>query len=264
MQTNPLSLAGSKALVTGAGQGVGRQVAITLAANGCDVVIVNDFFSDRAESVVAEIEAAGGKAIAAVGDVTDFAAVSEWLPRAVAKAGGLHIVVNNAGNAGPTSDSAEQPKFWTTGPDDWNRWLATNLFGVLNVCRVALPGMIESGEGGSIINVISDAGRVGEPGLVVYSGAKGGVAAFTRALAKEVGRHGIRANNVALSAIRTPGVAAILDNPEIYKKVVRAYPMGRVGEPEDPANLILFLASAASSWITAQTYPCNGGYAISQ
>lgn len=264
MHANPLSLQGRKALVTGAGQGVGRQVALTLAANGCDVVIVNDFFADRAEAVVAEIEATGGKAVAAAGDVTDFAAVSDWLPAAVEKAGGLHVVVNNAGNAGPQGDASSQPKFWTTGPDDWARWLGTNLFGVLNICRVALPGIIEAGEGGSIINVISDAGRVGEPGLVVYSGAKGGVASFTRALAKEVGRHGIRANNVALSAIRTPGVAAILADPEVYKKVVRAYPMGRVGEPEDPANLILFLASQASSWITAQTYPCNGGYAISQ
>jgi 3-oxoacyl-[acyl-carrier protein] reductase len=259
MNINPLSLVGRIALVTGAGQGVGRQIALTFAQNGCDTVIVNDFFADRAEAVAAEIEAAGGKAIAAVGDVTSFTAVSNWLPAAIGRAGGLHIVVNNAGNAGPQGDTSEQPKFWDTTPEDWDRWLSTNLYGVLNVCRLALPGIIEQGAGGSIINVISDAGRVGEAGLAVYSGAKGGVAAFTRALAKEVGRYNIRANNVALSAIRTPGVAAILDNPEIYKKVVRAYPMGRVGEPEDPANLILFLASNASTWITAQTYPVNGG-----
>ncbi|MFT3755726.1 MAG: SDR family NAD(P)-dependent oxidoreductase [Pseudoxanthomonas sp.] len=264
MNENPLSLKGRIALVTGAGQGVGRQVALTLAVNGCDTVLVNDYFADRAEAVVAEIKAAGGNAIAAVGDVTQFDAVSAWLPEAVAKAGGLHIVVNNAGNAGPQGDASSQPKFWNTDPQDWDRWLATNLYGVLNVCRMALPGMIEAKTGGSIINVISDAGRVGEPGLAVYSGAKGGVAAFTRALAKEVGRHGIRVNNVALSAIRTPGVAALLADPEVYKKIVRAYPLGRVGEPEDPANLILFLASNASTWITAQTYPVNGGYAISQ
>jgi 2-hydroxycyclohexanecarboxyl-CoA dehydrogenase len=142
--------------------------------------------------------------------------------------------------------------------------LGTNLYGVLNVCRVALPGMIEGGLGGSIVNVISDAGRVGEPGLAVYSGAKGGVAAFTRALAKELGRHGIRANNVSLSAIKTPGVAELIKDPEVLKKIVRAYPMGRIGETEDPAGLILFLVSSMSTWITAQTYPVNGGYAISQ
>lgn len=262
MTINPLSLSGRVALVTGGGQGVGRQIALTLAANECNV-LVNDFFADRAEAVVAEIEAAGGKAITAVGDVTKFDEASRWLPEAVEKAGGLHIVVNNAGNAGPSGDAASQPKFWTTGPEDWDRWLGTNLYGVLNVCRVALPTMIEGAAGGSIINIISDAGRVGEPGLVVYSGAKGGVAAFTRALAKEVGRYGIRANNVALSAIKTPGVAELIKDPDVLKKIVRSYPMGRIGETEDPANLVLFLASGISSWITAQTYPVNGGYAIS-
>jgi 3-oxoacyl-[acyl-carrier protein] reductase len=112
--------------------------------------------------------------------------------------------------------------------------------------------------------VISDAGRVGERGLAVYSGAKAGVAGFTRALAKELGRQRIRVNNVALSAIKTPGVAELLKDPDVFKKVTRAYPLGRIGEPSDVANLILFLASEASSWITAQTYPVNGGYAISQ
>jgi 3-oxoacyl-[acyl-carrier protein] reductase len=264
MTNNPLSLAGRVALVTGAGQGVGRQIAITLAQNGCDTVLVNDYFEDRAKAVVAEIEAAGGKAIAAVGDVTDYSEVSRWLPEAIGYAGGLQIVVNNAGNAGPQGDAAAQPKFWTTEPEEWSRWLGTNLYGVLNVCRVALPGMIEGGLGRSIVNVISDAGRVGEPGLAVYSGAKGGVAAFTRALAKELGRHGIRANNVSLSAIKTPGVAELIKDPEVLKKIVRAYPMGRIGETEDPAGLILFLVSSMSTWITAQTYPVNGGYAISQ
>ena len=264
MEHNPLSLKDRVALVTGAGQGVGRQVALHFAANGCDTVLVNDYFEDRARAVCEEIRAIGGKAIAVVGDVTKYEEVARWLPEAVKSAGGLHIVVNNAGNAGATGDLSKLPRFWETGPDDWQKWLGTNLFGVLNVCRVAIPEMISCAKGGSIINVISDAGRVGEPRLAVYSGAKGGASAFSRALAKEIASYGIRVNAVALSSIRTPGVAPLMSDPEVVKKVTRQYPLGRIGEPEDVANMVLFLASEASSWITAQTYPVNGGYAISQ
>jgi 2-hydroxycyclohexanecarboxyl-CoA dehydrogenase len=261
---NLLSLKGRIALVTGAGQGVGRQIALNFAANGCDVVLVNDYFEDRAQLVAQEVAALGGKAIPVVGDVTRFDEVARWLPQAVSEAGGLDIVVNNAGNAGPLGDASKQSVFWETGEAEWQNWLGTNLYGVLNVCRVAIPEILRRGSGGSIVNVISDAGRVGEPGLAVYSGAKAGVSGFSRALAKELGAHRIRVNSVALSAIRTPGVAAILENPDILKKVLRQYPLGRIGEPSDPANLVLFLASEASSWITAQTYPVNGGYSISQ
>jgi 2-hydroxycyclohexanecarboxyl-CoA dehydrogenase len=264
METNLLSLQGRIALVTGAGQGVGRQIALHFGAHGCDTVLVNDFFEDRAQAVAEEIKAAGGKAIAVQGDVTKYEEVSRWLPQAEQAAGGLDILVNNAGNAGAQGDASQQKKFWETDPGDWQRWLGTNLFGVLNTCRAAVPGMIQRNRGGSIINVISDAGRVGERGLVVYSGAKAGASGFSRALAKEVGKYGIRVNCVALSSIKTPGVAALLKDPEVLKKILRQYPLGRIGEPVDAANMVLFLASEASSWITAQTYPVNGGYAVSQ
>jgi len=264
MGNDLLSLRGRVALVTGAGQGVGRQVALDFASNECDTVLVNDYFKDRACGVVEEIKARGGQAIAVVGDVTDFEEVSRWLPEAARAAGGLHIVVNNAGNAGATGDLSKLPRFWETGPQDWSKWLGTNLYGVLNVCHVAIPEIIRCNKGGSIVNVISDAGRVGEPRLVVYSAAKGGASAFSRALAKEVAPHGIRVNAVALSGIHTPGIAPLLADPEVVKRIVKQYPLGRMGEPSDPSNLILFLASDASSWITAQTYPVNGGYAISQ
>lgn len=264
MENNLLSLKGRVALVTGAGQGVGRRVALDFASNGCDTVLVNDYFEDRARGVVEQIKALGGKAIPVVGDVANYEEVSRWLPEAAKAAGGLHIVVNNAGNAGATGDLSKLPRFWETGPEDWPKWLGTNLFGVLNVCHVAIPEIIRCNKGGSIINVISDAGRVGEPRLVVYSAAKGGASAFSRAIAKEIAPHGIRVNAVALSGVNTPGIAPLLADPEVVKRIVKQYPLGRMGEPSDPANLILFLASEASSWITAQTYPVNGGYAISQ
>jgi 2-hydroxycyclohexanecarboxyl-CoA dehydrogenase len=257
---NPMSLSGRIALITGAGQGVGRQTALHFAANGCDTVIVNDYFADRANAVAKEVEALGSRAIVAQGDVTRFDQAGQWLPEAVSRAGGLHILVNNAGNAGPEGDAAHHPRFAETDPENWAGWLGTNLFGVLNICRLAIPLIQQSGAGGSIINIISDAGRTGQAGLAVYSAAKGGVASFSRSLAKELGRDNIRVNAVALSAIRTPGVAALIPDEEIIKRVARQYPMGRIGEPADAANMILFLASAASEWITAQTYPVNGGY----
>ena len=172
-------------------------------------------------------------------------------------------MVNNAGNAGPQDDLSKLPVFWETGPADWANWLNVNLYGVLNVCRIAVPLILQRQAGGSIVNVISDAGRVGEPRLAVYSGAKAAASGFSRALAKELGRHRIRVNAVALSSVRTPGVAALLQDEEVVKRITRQYPLGRLGEPSDAANLILFLASNASAWITAQTYPVNGGYAVS-
>jgi 3-oxoacyl-[acyl-carrier protein] reductase len=122
--------------------------------------------------------------------------------------------------------------------------------------------MVESNYG-RIVTVISDAGRVGEPNLAVYGGAKAGAAGFSRGLAKAVGRYGITANCVALSTINTPGIASALADPETVRKALRSYVIRRFGEPEDPARLVLFLASGAGAWITGQTYPVNGGYAVS-
>ena len=259
-----LSLQGRVAFVTGAGQGVGRETALFFAAHGARAVLVNDFHADRAQAVADEVRALGSQAITVVGDITDYAALSARLTEAVAEAGGgLHVVVNNAGNAGPHPGLTALPPFWQTEPAEWQLWLGTNLYGVLNVCRIAVPLMIEAG-GGSIVNVISDAGRVGEAHLAVYSAAKAGAAGFGRALAKGVGAHRIRVNSVALGSIQTPGVAQRFDDPEAMKRLLRQYMLRRVGQPKDAASMILFLASDASSWITGQTYPVNGGYAISQ
>jgi 2-hydroxycyclohexanecarboxyl-CoA dehydrogenase len=260
---NILSLAGRIALVTGAGQGVGRQTALHFAAQGCEAVIVNDYFPERAEAVAAEVTALGSRGIPMSCDITDFDLVMKMTEELTRKAGGLHVLVNNAGNAGPTGSLENFPAFWETSPEDWRQWLGTNLYGVLNVSRAAVPIMIGSG-GGSIVNVISDAGRVGEPHLVVYSAAKAGASGFSRALAKALGVHKIRVNSVALASINTPGIQSMLADEAAVKKILRSYLIRRLGEPDDVANMILFLASEASGWITGQTYPVNGGYSISQ
>jgi 3-oxoacyl-[acyl-carrier protein] reductase len=255
MTEDILDLGGRTAFVTGAGQGVGRAVALQLARHNAERVIVNDYFAERAEAVADEVTALGSEGLAAPCDVSDNGALRD----SVSGFGAIDILVNNAGNAGAVGDLSDPP-FWEGDPADWDRWLATNLFGVLNACHAVSGKMVERGYG-RIVTVISDAGRVGEPHLVLYSAAKAGAAGFMRALAKSIGRYGVTANCVALSSIRTPTIEPLLTE-EAVKKMLRQYQIKRVGEPDDAAAMVLFLASDAASWITGQTYPVNGGYSF--
>lgn len=256
-----LRLDGKVALVTGAGQGVGRTVATMLAAQGAKVA-VNDFHADRAAAVADELREAGATALACPGDVTDYDAVAATVAEIGEQLGPVEILVNNAGNAGPHDSPLDPaPPFWEESPSTWGRWLDVNLTGVMHCTHAVTPAMIAAG-GGRVVTVISDAGRVGEPHLVVYSGAKAGAAGFVRGYAKAVARHGITANCVALGAIRTPPVEAALQEEGALAKVVRAYPLRRIGDPEDPAAMITFLATPAASWVTGQTVPVNGGYSM--
>ena len=255
-----LDLNGKVTLVTGAGQGVGRQIALHFAAHKAAGVVVNDYFLDRAEQVAREINAAGGKAIAAQADVTDLASVRAMIGQAERAFGPVDVLVNNAGNAGATPDPDARKPFWETGPEVWNSFIGVNLYGVINCASACIPQMIER-KGGRIVTIISDAGRAGEAGLEVYSGAKAGAAGFTRAVARSLGRHNITANCVAIAATLTPAIEARLKaNPEMQKKMMEKYVIRRPGLPSDVANMVLFLASEASAWITGQTYPVNGGF----
>ncbi|WP_083913942.1 SDR family NAD(P)-dependent oxidoreductase [Ilumatobacter nonamiensis] len=260
---NILELTGRTALVTGAGQGVGAETARYLAAQGANVVI-NDYVAERAEAVVAEIVDAGGHAVAAPADITDFQLVADLVASTSAELGPIDVLVNNAGNAGADPDALTGKPFWEKDPAEWEPFLQVNLYGALNCSRAVIPGMIAAGNGGRLITVISDAGRVGESGLEAYSAAKAGAAGLTRALARSLGRYDITANNVAIAATRTPAITAMTDNEDYAKKVLRNYVIRRFGEPSDPAALITFLASGASGWITGQTYPVNGGFSVNQ
>jgi 3-oxoacyl-[acyl-carrier protein] reductase len=265
-QTTPslgelLDLTGKVALVTGAGQGVGEATAQMLAELGA-AVAVNDFFLDRADGVAASITATGRRAHAVQADVSSADSVAAMVEEIERELGPVDILVNNAGNAGPERSGLEpSPPFWESDAEDWAPWIAVNFTGVMLATRAVVGGMVQRGNG-RIVTVISDAGRVGEADLVVYSGAKAGAAGFMRGLAKAVARHGVTANCVALGGVRTPAIAAVLENPDMAKRITRAYPLGRLGEPADPAALIAFLASDAASWITAQTYPVNGGFSV--
>jgi 3-oxoacyl-[acyl-carrier protein] reductase len=250
-----IDLAGRRALVTGAGQGVGREISLYLAAAGAEV-LVNDIDAERADSVVLEI-AGEGKARTAVFDVTDWASVEG----VVDELGPVDILVNNAGNAGPEGWKAMRP-FHETEPGEWGRFIDINLYGVMHCVRAVLPGMIGRPDG-RIITVVSDSGRTGDANLAPYAAAKAGAAGFSRCIAREVGRHGITVNCVALGTIMPHGTDPDQDlADERAQKIVSRYVVRRRGRPTDAAGIVTYLASPDASWITGQTYPVNGGYSF--
>jgi 2-hydroxycyclohexanecarboxyl-CoA dehydrogenase len=257
-----LDLNDKAAVVTGAGQGVGRQIALTLATHGAKVV-VNDYFLERATQVAREIVDAGGKAIAVQADVTDLDGVRAMMRRTVDEFGTLDVLVNNAGNEGANPSSASPKPFWETSPEDWQRWLGVNLFGVIACVTAATPYMVRQ-QSGRLITIISDAGRVGESGIEVYSGGKAGAAGFMRAVARTLGRYNITANCVAIAATLTPTIAPVIEAqpPERTKRQLERYVIRRFGRPEDISGLVTLLASDSSSWMTGQTYPVNGGFSF--
>jgi 3-oxoacyl-[acyl-carrier protein] reductase len=258
--TFAIDLEGRRALVTGAGQGVGRAIAQTLAEAGA-VVAVNDIVPAQAEAVVAEIVAAGGKADAVPFDVTEFAQVDSAMDRY----GDIGILVNNAGNAGAEGFSAFCD-FAESDPDDWARYFAVNLFGAMHCTRAILPSMISTGWG-RVVTIVSDAARFGGAQLAPYAAAKAGAAGFCRSVAREVGRHSITVNCVSLGTIETPTTArppaATPEEEEARRARLRGYVIRRRGTPDDVSGLVTFLASPLASWITGQTYAINGGYIFS-
>lgn len=251
-------LAGRTALITGAGRGIGAEVAAQLGSLGARVLI-NDLVADRAVRQAIALVDAGIDASAAPFDVCDYAATVD----AVVAVGAIDILVNNAGNAGGDSWTAMVP-FVETAPADWEPYIGVNLYGVMHATRAVLPGMIER-QWGRIVTIISDASRVGEPLMAAYGAAKAGAAGLTRAVANEVGRYGITANNISLGTMRTPLTEArwaSLDDadPRQVRAQLAGYAVRRPGLPDDVAALVAYLVSPAASWMTGQTIPLNGGY----
>ncbi len=261
---DPLDLGGQIAFVTGAGQGAGRAIALTLAHHNAGGVAVNDFVLERAEAVAAEIRELGVPACAVQADVGNMASVKAAVAKAIDELGPITLLVNNAGNAGPTAQIGHEPLFWETDPADWDRYFHTNLNGVMNCCHAILPGMVAQNRG-RVVTVVSDSGRIGESRLAVYSAAKAAAAGFMRSLAKEAGRFNITCNNIYLSTLEPPmpepQKAEFLAS-EHAKTHVSRYVIRRFGKPDDVANMALFLCSDAAEWITGQTYPVNGGYSF--
>lgn len=265
-----LGLKGRVAIVTGAGRHIGRQIALTLAEEGAKVV-VNDYFEDRASEVAEEIKAAGGEATGVKADVTNADEVNEMVKKAIAKHGRVDILVNNAGIM-PMEvgfmPSSGLLTFAEMTRKNWDDSFDVCIYGVMNCTKAVIQGMIEQ-RYGKIVNILSDAGRVGEPRMTAYSAAKAGIGGFTKALAKEVGGHCINVNCVSLGATPGPSTEALIppeQREEWMQRIFRVYPLGRglgrVGIPQDAANAVAFLASDAAQWITGQILSISGGYSM--
>ncbi len=249
-----MKLSGKTALVTGGGRGIGRAIALALAAEGAQVAVL-DILRDQAAAVARELEARGVKALALGVDLTRRAQVEAAVEEIVAQWGGLDVVVNNAG-----WDKLEP--FLESDEATWEKILAVNFKSVLYVCKAALPHVIARG-GGRVISIASDAGRVGSMGEAVYAGTKGAIIAFSKTLAREMARHRITVNVVCPGLTETPLLQGIRDQSEKTKKVIdavtRAIPLGRVGQPEDVAAMVAFLATPDAGFITGQTISVSGG-----
>jgi 2-hydroxycyclohexanecarboxyl-CoA dehydrogenase len=240
------------ALVTGAAQGIGRAIALELAGAGCAVAVA-DLQPGAAAAVAEEIGAAGGRAAGVELDITDAGSVAAGVARAEADLGPVDIVVNNAG-------WDELRPFLETDEAFWSRVIEVNFTGGLRVTHAVLPGMVERGWG-RVVNIGSDAGRVGSSLESVYSGAKGGVIAFTKTIAREVARSGVTANVVCPGPTRTPLLESMTaeGGERLVDALTRAVPMRRLAEPEDIAAAVGFLASERAGYVTGQTLSVSGG-----
>jgi len=242
-------LNGKIAIVTGAGQGIGRAIAVKFAAEGATVVV-----TDLDEAAASETADGLPGAVAIPADVTDRAVVAAMTGQVVQRFDRIDVLVNNAGwdKASPFADS---------DPADWDRAIAVNLYGVLHTAKAVLPVMASQGSG-AVVNLGSDAGRVGSSGEAVYSAAKGGVIAFTKSLAREMARHQVRVNCVCPGPTDT-ALFASFAGPKLREALTRAIPFRRLAQPEDVANVVAFLASDEASFVTGQTISVSGGLTMS-
>ncbi|MGH9108754.1 MAG: SDR family NAD(P)-dependent oxidoreductase [Acidimicrobiales bacterium] len=243
------------AFVTGAAQGIGAGIAETLGSNGFRVAVA-DLNIDAAQETAKRIVDAGGKAIAVPVDVTDTPSVHSAVETVTAELGEVEIAVNNAG-------WDDFMPFLKTTEDFWNRILDINFKGALRVCHTVVPGMVERGFG-RVVNIGSDAGRVGSSLEAVYSGAKGGIIAFTKTLAREVATKGVTVNAVCPGPTDTPALRKFADNSgqdadKVLGGMIRSVPMKRLANPADVAAAVAFFASDAAGYITGQTLSVSGG-----
>ena len=238
---------GQTALITGAGRGIGKTIAVKLAESGLDIAIAD--MNPVSDDVLREIEEYGTKCLAFQLDVTDVESVDSVVKKIIDENGGIHILVNNAGI---TKDNL----FMRMKPEQWSQVIDVNLNGVFHVTKAVIRTMVKQ-HSGRIINISSVVGFSGNPGQVNYSSTKSGLIGFTKSLSREVGTRGITVNAVAPGFINTAMTQAL--NESQQQAILSQIPLGRMGEAEDIANAVAFLASEEASYITGTVLHVNGG-----
>jgi NAD(P)-dependent dehydrogenase (short-subunit alcohol dehydrogenase family) len=250
-------LAGRSALVTGAGEGIGRATALLFAAEGAHVGVL-DVDPGRVAETVGQIAAAGGTATALPADVSRDEAVGRAVAELVEAAGGLDALVASAGIWDPRDTAAGE-----LDAEVWERTIGVNLSGVFHACRHAVPAMLRSG-GGSIVTVSSVVALRPEPVYAAYTAAKGGVISLTLSIAQHYAPAGVRANVLLPGAIETAMTREAFAVPEYRERALRHTPVGRVGQPEDLARAALFLATDEATFVTGAVLPVDGGWLLAE
>lgn len=236
------------AVVTGAASGIGRATAQALAREGAQVIVA-DIDAAGGEATAGAIRQKGQRADFLTVDMTDLGSITAFAEAVQARYGAVDVLVNAAG-WGRTAPFIEGT------PEFWDKLIALNFVGPMRLAKALLPGMMEHGSG-RIVNIASDAGRVGSLGETVYAGAKGGLIAFTKSLARETARYGINVNCVCPGPTDTPLMAAV---PEKVKDaLIKAIPLRRLGKPEEVAAAVLFMACSSASYVTGQVISVSGG-----
>jgi 2-hydroxycyclohexanecarboxyl-CoA dehydrogenase len=243
-------LADRRILITGAASGMGRAFAQLAAADGAHVGLL-DIDGKGLDETITLLEG-DGRRIGVPVDLAEWAETEAAIDEVRGTLGGFDAVCNVAGWDGPG-------RFWEQSYEQWQKLIAVNLWSALHVCRATVPDLIEQ-RSGTIVNVSSDAGRVGSKGETVYAAAKGGVMALTKSLGRELAPHNVTINCICPGPTMTPLLEQEMrDNPKLIEKLIRAVPMGRAGEAEDMARAIAFFAAPASSYITGQILSVSGG-----
>jgi NAD(P)-dependent dehydrogenase (short-subunit alcohol dehydrogenase family) len=244
-----MDLTGKRAVVTGAGQGIGKATALKLARQGADV-IVDDINAETAPQTAHEIQALGRKGVAVIADVSKRAEVERMIQTAIKELGGIDILVNNAGIA--HSNVLARLK-----DEQWDEVINVDLKGIFYCTQAAAPSMIKQ-RSGKIVNISSIYGRIGAVGDANYAAAKSGIVGFTKSIALELARYNININAIMPGLVDTPLLRGI---PEKYlKPMIEGVPLKRVGRPEDIANVVAFLASEDSSYMTGVILEVTGGW----